>query len=757
MATDESTTRLGSIVLPPTPPVVLTSLPPDPSPFVGRSAVFETVLSGLTPRKAPAKPVRPTREAVRAWRRSVAEWERGSFHTSITGPPGSGRTALAFRVAREALARRWYSHVLYLDLQYSPALPLADSLAALLRALGVRPEDVPAAGPGLAALNRYLDVLTGLARRGQPVLVILDGADAHQLDRLSARHPRNHTLAVSTAGRPVPLLRLQEDDALALLRPALPTADPDSLRAVARACDRQPSALHLAAAQLAADPALLGRLGRTADVTRFVYRHLPPAHARLFRLASLHLGPYLRVGEAAALARLTVAEAATALEALTAARLLTKSRGSYRYQPHSRDYARKLALDKETDDARREAVQRLLDHYTGYTGAGTRAEDARTLAAAARLAYESGFPDDASTLTLSVATLLDADARTAPSVWYAVHQFAAHCADIAREHARAGRLWQRLGHRRSREGKKDTGAVLDCYGRAVTAFRAAGESAAARAVLADVLRVLPQSEGAPPMDARSMRDYEQAADLLRRSGEPAALAAVLSNLGNSRLGHNQPEEAESCHTEALSIRRSLDDAAGLARSTANLGNVAFGRHEPEQALFLYRRALALFEGLGDAYGQARTLSNIGRAEVEAERGHRARKAWRAARALFRAHGHDREAENLGQALGAPGWLRHVSARPWTHHPDLYVFPDSLTDLAASLDGSPTTEPPSAPRGATSGPAPYGGAPELPEFERIDLSLTDTVPDLGHDYSTGDDDFSYADDFDDDGPDYDWDD
>ncbi|GGR83679.1 hypothetical protein GCM10010269_23490 [Streptomyces humidus] len=94
----------------------------------------------------------------------------------VTGPPGVGKTALAVRWAHRA-APGFPDGRLYANLRgHAPDAPPADPavvLCGLLRALGLRPEDIPES----ERVRRYRQALTG--RR---VLVLLDDArDAAQI------------------------------------------------------------------------------------------------------------------------------------------------------------------------------------------------------------------------------------------------------------------------------------------------------------------------------------------------------------------------------------------------------------------------------------------------------------------------------------------------------------------------------------------------------------------------------------------------
>ncbi|MGW4896187.1 tetratricopeptide repeat protein [Kitasatospora sp. NPDC004240] len=838
--------RIESVGLPLTPPVALAGLPPDPGLFVGRSRLVHDLLEDIRPRKAPPAPQDRYRSSFLRWRRAVDDW--AADHRTVvalTGPPGCGKTALALRVGREAEGRRWYSHQLYLDLrsheQSEPAgdapqgsRPRTDTsgaLAALLHALGVPFRDMPD-GEWERTVH-YRGRIRELARQGHPVLLVLDNA-AHygQVEALLPPHPRNCALIVGrqrlagaalTGARQHEVTALDEAEALAFLRLALtrarpgdPRADePDDLRALARACDHLPLALDLAAAELVLDPrlpprTLLERLGGSSGPLDLAvpgagagtavraafdlsYTRLPPAQARLFRLASLHPGPHLHAVEAAALTALPQADADTALEALAAAHLLAEAgprHGRYRYHDLLRRYARERTRDEDTDQVRRQAVRRLLGHYVraaaqadarlgggSASGAGDLFPDLRhalawldaerpALVGAVRLAAASGFAAEAAALALHLTVYLDR--RKLWDDWTVTHELASECARRAGDHASEGALLRHLGRAHAQRRRFDD--ALRHYRRSQAAYAAADDTDGVRVVLGQVLRVLQDTEGAGGPADETVRRYEQVAGMFREGGDRAAFAVVLTNLGNLHLNGGAHARAAACHAEALKVRRALDDVRGTAQSVVNLGTVAHRDGHPEQAAVHYRLAHDLFQRIDDHYGRAQALENLGLAELAAGRVGEGRKAWRAAAGLFAAEGHRTEAARLTEAVRALGRLRRsrVAVDRLVRRTTL-TYGDRLPEIEATDGNGPASSGPDGASAEQGGPAEQGGAGQAGYFDAtahpdneaavIEPGHGEPVPDHGVDYGVdqhpGDyDDAGYGSDGNDDGYDYD---
>nr|BFF26584.1 hypothetical protein GCM10025732_45490 [Glycomyces mayteni] len=95
------------------------------------------------------------------------------------------------------------------------------------------------------------------------------------------------------------------------------------------------------------------------------YRHLSIPAQRTYRLLGLHPGLDLSPALATSLTGMSTDDTATALMELTRASLLTRSaEGRYSLHDLLREHATALAERTDSDAERRNAIQRLLDHYT---------------------------------------------------------------------------------------------------------------------------------------------------------------------------------------------------------------------------------------------------------------------------------------------------------------------------------------------------------------------------------------------------------
>ncbi|WP_405803535.1 tetratricopeptide repeat protein [Streptomyces sp. NBC_00210] len=332
--------------------------------------------------------------------------------SAVSGLGGIGKTALALHVAHEAaVVRNWYpGGVLFVNLRgYDPEGQVTggQALAALLRALGVRDEDLPSTTDEQAAV--YRSELARMADQGRRVLLVADNAStASQVEPLiparrehrvlvtsrhilAALHARQLSLGELAPGPARELI----SDSLTRARPddPRPSLAPEALDEVVRLCGRLPLALEIAAARLTVDPGFSpaalaaeledarGRLehlryddgGHSLAVRAAFegsYRRLDPEQALLFRLLAFNPGPDVATDSAGAL----IGRPARSLLAGLARTALLREQpvGSGRWRMHDliRLYAAELA---EQDDVGvvAEPVERLLEHYETTLAAAT--------------------------------------------------------------------------------------------------------------------------------------------------------------------------------------------------------------------------------------------------------------------------------------------------------------------------------------------------------------------------------------------------
>lgn len=304
-------------------PAAPRQLPPPDRVFVGRATELAGLAAGLA---APA--------ADRAEPLAVL----------VTGPAGSGKTALAVRAARAAAAA-YPDGQLFADLRGGspgPRPAVAAVLARFVAALGVPPDAVPLDLDGLAAAYRSATAELRL------LVVVDDTADADAVRLLLPSAPASALVAtsrdelpelsISPGVRRVPVADLETDDRVRLLAecagPDRPPGPAAALRELADACGGRPRTLRAAAAQLARHPGLA-----VADLTRrtaelpvrpppgptgadLTYAALPPAERRTLGLLAGLPVDRVTVGVAAAATGTDAADARARLDGLVARGLL---------------------------------------------------------------------------------------------------------------------------------------------------------------------------------------------------------------------------------------------------------------------------------------------------------------------------------------------------------------------------------------------------------------------------------------------------
>ncbi|EWM13612.1 LOW QUALITY PROTEIN: regulatory protein AfsR, partial [Kutzneria sp. 744] len=287
------------------------------------------------------------------------------------------------------------------------------------------------------------------------------------------------------------------------------------------------------------------------------YRTLSDAAARMFRLLSLHPGPVISVPAAASLVGTERGQARAALSELVRAQLLTEpSAGRFAYHDLLRAYSTDNAHLEETEQSRREALHRMLDHYL------------HTAHVAALLLNP---PNDQLSLAepqpgVAMAELIDDEQAWQ---WFTAERPVFPAAiDLA---AAAG---------------FDTHAWQLAYSVASFCVRAGHWTQMAAAQVVAIAAA-------------------------ERSGEPDGQASSLRELGRAymRLGR-YPDAKDSLH-RALALDKQLGDLTGQARSYNNLGIVSHALGAQEEALEHGMAAYALFHEAGHQAGQADALNAIG--------------------------------------------------------------------------------------------------------------------------------------------------
>jgi tetratricopeptide (TPR) repeat protein len=297
----------------------------------------------------------------------------------ITGSAGLGKTTLVVRAAH-VLRPGFPDGVLFLDLFGMSSRPLAvdDALGMLLRALGVKEQELPGDVPGRASLYRSL-------LRGRRVLVVLDNAASEE--QVRALLPGAGVGRVLVTSRrllaglegvrrlslgPLPLV-----EATGLLTGILGgrsgLAGGSALVELAGLCGGLPLALRIVGNRLASRPGwsaadLVVRLGnedrrldqlsagdlKIATAFGMSYEQLADAARRVFRRLALVPGRDFDAALAAVLGGMSIEDAWDALDELVDLGLLQDgSLGRYRFHDLVRLFARDRLVE-EDGAARRE-------------------------------------------------------------------------------------------------------------------------------------------------------------------------------------------------------------------------------------------------------------------------------------------------------------------------------------------------------------------------------------------------------------------
>ena len=627
--------------------------------------------------------------------------------SAIGGTAGVGKTALAVHWAHQ-VADRFPDGQLYVNLRgYDPGPPISasDALAGFLRALSVAGQDIPGDADERAAAYRSL-----LA--GRRMLVVLDNAwEVAQVRPLLPGSPGCVTLVTSRdalaglvardgASRlEVNLLRLPE--AVGLLRELIGSrvdADPAAAVALAHRCCRLPLALRVAAELAIASPDVpLADLGtELADlqhrlqildtggdehaavrsVFTWSYHHLHASTARVFRLLGLHPGPDLDLYAAAALGNDTLTQARGALRALTRAHL-THPAGPSRYGMHDllRAYARELAGAHNSEEARREALTRLFDHYLST------AATAMDILYPAERHRRPRIPQPRTAVpplagAAEARAWLDAElANLAASAAYtAGHGWPRH----------ATRLSATLSRYLSGGGHFAEAAVIHTH--ALSAAR----SLADRVAEATALSHLSQIDLHYGHSQEAARQLQQALTLFCEAGDRAGQARVLHNLATVEAQQSRYQQASEHHQQALQLYQAIGDQTGAARALHGLSDMELRLGRYQRADGNLQQALALCRQTGDWVNEAYVLSLIGDLNLRLGRYRRATRHLGQALDMFR-KAEDRTAEAwvlahlgaaaLGQGHGPQAIDYHQQARAVAcENHDLFGEAEALNGL-----------------------------------------------------------------------------
>ncbi|MFC6016345.1 ATP-binding protein [Plantactinospora solaniradicis] len=662
--------------------------PPDPTPSG----------AAVVPRQLPAAvrhfAGRSTELATltRQLRQSRADHGDAMAVSTIAGTAGIGKTALAVHWAHQA-ADDFPDGQLYVNLRgFEPAgaamTTTAEALRGFLDAFEVPPHRIPDSLDAQAALYRSL-----LA--GKRALVVLDNArDADQVRPLlpgtvgcvvlvTSRN-RLSSLVTVEGAHPLILDLLTPDEARELLARRLGTerlaAEPEAVTEIIRHCARLPVALAVVAARAATNPTftltvLAAQLRETRDrldaltdddtndvrsVFSWSYRSLTPETARLFRLLGLHPGPDITAPAAASLAGLPLARVRPLLAELVRANLVVEHvPRRYTFHDLLRAYANEQAYAVDSDDERRAALRRSLDHYlhTAYAAAHLldRYRDPITLPAPRPGVTPESSADHRQALAWFTAehqvllAAVDVAAATGSEnhawqlawaldnfLWFGGHwpelaEVGRTALDAARRLAdrpAEARAHQNLVHAYTRLGRYDE---AERHGRQALTLHRQGDNLAGQAHTHMFLTKLRTRQG---RHAEALDHARQALHLYTEVGEEIWQADALNAVGGQHGKLGEPEQALDFCQRALAIYQRHDDRRGQVWTWENLGFAHHHLGDHPAAVACYHRALDLCRSLDYPDSEAELLAQLGDTRQAAGDLDAARDSWNQALAII---------------------------------------------------------------------------------------------------------------------------
>ncbi len=571
---------------------------------------------------------------------------------TVSGTAGVGKTALAVRWAHR-IRGRFPDGQLFVNLRgYDPDRPVsaADALAGFLRALGMAPPDIPARIDERAAAYRTL-------LDGRRVVVVLDNAaTVEQVRPLLPGSPSCVVVVTSRDSLPGLVARhgarrldldlLPPRDAVGLLRALIGDrvdAEPVPAAILAEECSRLPLALRIAAELAVARPSMTvtqladeladqqrlidlldaGGDPRTAvrSVFSWSYSHLSADAARAFRVLGLHLGPDIDQYAAAALIAARLGQSRHLLDLLARAHLIEDGRqGRYGLYDLLRTYAAEVTSAEDSEDERHAALTRLFDYYLSTAAAAMDAVFPAERGRRPRILHPA-TPVPAMSDPARARNWLDTERVTLAAVigHAATHGWPRHAILLA------ATLFRYLD-----TGNHHADAVA-LHGHARDAARASGDAAAEATALSN-LGVAHWRQG---IHDQAVGNFQQALTVFRKTGSRTGEARALGNLGLIHWRRGCYQQAAGQHEQALAIFREIGDQTGVARALNNLGTVYLRQGLYEEAARHHDQALALFREIGDRTGEARALNNLGSVEWQEGRYVQAAAYHEQALALFR--------------------------------------------------------------------------------------------------------------------------
>jgi DNA-binding SARP family transcriptional activator len=658
----------------PSPPAALSpaQLPPDIADFTGRAEQVEQLCDLLATPDEQAGP-----GAVRV--------------VLVVGTGGLGKTTLAVHAAHR-VARQFTDGQLYASLRGAtqPVEP-TEVLARFLRDLGMDGARVPASLEERTAAFR-----TRLT--GRRMLILLDDAlDAGQVMPLLPGSASCVVLVTARGQLPelvgghvldLDVLSMGEASTLfgKVAGPQRVQAEAEATERVLAACAGLPLAIRIAGARLATRgrwtvAALAERLadeqqrldelraGNLAVRACFEvsFAALPGKAgpggvdpARVFRLLGLWTGPSISLPAAAALVGEPKGAVAEALDVLVDAHLLESPEpDKYRFHDLLRVYAAGRAREEETNEARHEAVTRLLTWYLHTAEAASKVISPQhtrvplggspaairplefdnldkaiawyeakrvALLAATKMAAEYGLREIA--WKLPAAAMSFYYRRSHWTDWVSTHQIGLENARSLGDRLAEAWMLSNLGMAFALRHMEESITYLQD---ALAIRREQGDlRGESRSAINVANACLELSRYAEAQDAarRALAIHRRLRD---RYGEVIALGV----LGCSSRELGLFDDAVTQFQEALAIAREIKDQGSEADSLSDLGATYLRMGHASQALACLEDSLVIWRAIGHRQGQAMALLRLGRAQARTRDIQRARATF--ARALDLCH------------------------------------------------------------------------------------------------------------------------
>lgn len=532
----------------------------------------------------------------------------------LCGLAGVGKTALALRVAHEAIrAGRFPGGVLFADLRgydEEPARP-AQVIAAFVRALGVSGGEVPVEQGELETI--YRSMLAERAVDAGAVLVLLDNASSSAQICPLLPGTGSHAVLVTSRHRhsdldgvrQVSVDVLDAESSVLLLASGDPSGkrldrEPQAAREVVALCGHLPLALRIAAALLGDDPAqsvseLAGALRNDRDrlaeleygdnlavaaAFGLSYARLAKAERRMFRLLSLATGNPISLLAAHALAGTEMAETKRILARLCRAHMLQVEESGYLYRFHDLvgSYA---AMKSEQEDSRDEAIEafgRMLAKYIEDASAAVDCtEDYRSAETTERREAASAW------LAMECQALMSAAAVAHHLGWHE-DMLLLLMAPMSR-YLGTTRRWAEAEY------------LLTLALKSARECGDAGVEARVRVSLAIALSFMGKRR-------EEVENLTEALRIGRDLGHRSFEGGVLQKLGAAYQGLGETGKSVECHNAALQIAMETGDLEEQAALQCSIGAGLEKSGDPEGAVTCYNRALDLFQQANALVGVA---------------------------------------------------------------------------------------------------------------------------------------------------------